>query len=72
MGKENNAIKRWAILSGIAFQMGAIIYLFVQLGKWLDKEYSDGGRTFLIIATLAGVAVSLFLVLKQTNQLNSK
>jgi len=46
-----------------------IIYLFVQLGKWLDTNYSDG-NVFLIICTLFGVGLSLFGVLKQTNSLN--
>ena len=71
MPKKNNAIKRWAVLSGIAIQMGVIIYLFVQLGKWLDLQYSEGGKTYLIICTLFGVGASLFLVVKQTKDLNS-
>lgn len=71
MSKDSNPVKRWAILSGIAIQMGVIIYLFVQLGKWLDQKYMHGGKTFLIIGTLLGVAISLFLVVKQTKDLNS-
>ncbi|MDA9290277.1 AtpZ/AtpI family protein [bacterium] len=67
--KPINSIRRWAALSGIAIQMGVIIYLFVQLGKWLDTNYSDG-NVFLIICTLFGVGLSLFGVLKQTNSLN--
>lgn len=66
-----DGVKRWAILSGIAIQMGVIIYLFVQLGKWLDATYTEGSKTFLVICTLIGVGVSLFLVVKQTNSLNS-
>jgi len=69
--KKDNGLKRWAILSGIGIQMGVIIYLFVKLGQWLDDKYSDGGKTFLIICTLVGVGASLFLVIKQTNKLNS-
>tara|TARA_B100001059_G_C17703557_1_gene511463 strand:- start:775 stop:990 length:216 start_codon:yes stop_codon:yes gene_type:complete len=67
--KPINGIRRWAALSAIAIQMGVIIYLFVQLGKWLDANYSDS-KVFLIICTLSGVALSLFGVLKQTNRLN--
>jgi len=67
-----DSIKRWAVLSGIAIQMGVIIYLFVQLGKWLDSKYMEGGKLFLVLCTLIGVGASLFLVVKQTNQLNSK
>ncbi|NND89053.1 MAG: AtpZ/AtpI family protein [Flavobacteriaceae bacterium] len=51
--------------------MGAIIFLCVQLGKWLDATYGAAdSKLFLILCTLFGVAASLFLVLKQTNRLN--
>lgn len=67
--KPTNGIKRWAALSAIAIQMGVIIYLFVQLGKWLDVRY-NGSNLFLVICTLFGVGISLYAVLKQTNRLN--
>jgi Putative F0F1-ATPase subunit Ca2+/Mg2+ transporter len=71
---DNNSpsgVKRWLILTAIGLEMGAIIYLFVQLGKWLDATYGDlESKLYLILCTLFGVAVSLFLVLKQTNRLN--
>ncbi|WP_432412239.1 AtpZ/AtpI family protein [Rasiella sp. SM2506] len=64
-------VKRWLVLSAIGLEMGVIIYLFVQLGKWLDASYGDAdSKLYLIICTLFGVAASLFLVLKQTNRLN--
>ncbi len=68
--KDNNGIKRWAILSGIGIQMGVIIYLFVKGGIWLDATYNPEGKAYTIIATLLGVGISLFLVLQQTNRLN--
>ncbi|WP_262706685.1 AtpZ/AtpI family protein [Mangrovimonas spongiae] len=72
MGKKpnkNNQLKNLATLSGIAIQMGVTIYLFVLLGKWLDTKFTQG-KLFLIICTLLGVAVSLYVVLKQVNKLN--
>jgi len=68
--KGKNSIRRWAILSGIGIQMGAIIYLFVKGGVWLDGTYNPEGKLYTIIGTLLGVAISLFLVLQQTNRLN--
>ncbi len=68
---KNNSVKRWAALSAIGIEMGAIIYVFVKLGTWLDQQYNPGGKLFTIIFTLIGVAGSLFLVLKHTNRLNS-
>jgi len=72
MGKKGKGgLKRWAALGAIAIEMGVIIYLFVQLGKWLDATYNNDGRLFIILCTLAGVALSLVLVVNQTNRLNS-
>jgi hypothetical protein len=68
--KDDNGVKRWAILSGIGIQMGVIIYLFVKAGNWLDFNYNSEGKIYTILFTLLGVAISLFLVLKQTNRLN--
>ena len=62
-------LKNIAILSGIAIQMGVTIYLFVLLGKWLDKNYNDGEKLYIIIMTLLGVAISLYAVLKQVNRI---
>ncbi|GAB5400707.1 MAG: hypothetical protein Aureis2KO_22920 [Aureisphaera sp.] len=69
--KKNSGLKRWAVLSAIAIEMGVIIYLFVKLGKWLDTQYDPDGKLFLILSTLTGVGISMFLVVKQTNKLNS-
>lgn len=68
--KKENQLKNFAILSGVAFQMGATIYLFVLLGKWLDSKYNDGEKLFIIISTLFGVAASLYVVIKQLNRIN--
>jgi len=52
--------------------MGITIYLFVLLGKWLDSEYNNGDKLFVIISTLLGVAVSLYVIVQQLNRINSK
>ena len=73
MRKQNSQkkpLKNALILTGIAFQMGATIYLFVLLGRWLDTNYNNGDKMYIIITTLSGVAISLYAVLKQTNKLN--
>ena len=57
-------------LTGITAQMGVTIYLFVMLGEWLDTTYNNNEKGFVIVTTLVGVSVSLYLVLKQTNKLN--
>lgn len=54
---------------GIGLQMGVTIYLFVLLGKWLDTNYNEGEKLYVIILTLLGVAISLYAVLKQVNRI---
>ncbi|WP_243652160.1 AtpZ/AtpI family protein [Mariniflexile fucanivorans] len=63
-------LKNAVILTGIAFQMGITIYLFIMLGKWLDVKFSNGGKLFLIIGTLLGVAIALYVVLQQLKKFN--
>ena len=67
--KPKGPLKNAAILMGIGLQMGVTIYLFVLLGKWLDTNYNDGEKLYIIIMTLLGVAVSLYTVLKQVNRI---
>ena len=67
--KKGSPLKNAIQLSGIGIQMGVIIYVFVLLGKWLDTNYNDGDKLFVIILTLLGVAASLYVVLKQLNRI---
>ena len=62
-------LKNVAALMGIGIQMGVTIYLFVLLGKWLDTNYNNGEKLYIIIMTLLGVAISLYAVLKQINRI---
>lgn len=71
MSKPKNKAKYWLTLTGIGAQMGVIIYLGAQGGKWLDEKYSTENNAFTIICTLLAVVISLYFVVKQTNKLNS-
>ena len=68
---QKKPLKNALVLTGVAFQMGATIYLFVMLGKWLDNTYINGARAYVIVATLMGVGISLYLTVKQLNRINS-
>ena len=60
----------WLSLSGIAIQMGVIIYLGAWGGKKLDEVYSEGGNTYTVILTLLAVAIAMYLVVRQTKNLH--
>lgn len=61
---------RYLELMGIAAQMGITIFLGAYLGKWLDLKYPSGKKWYTILLTLLSVAIALYMVLKQVNNLN--
>jgi len=68
--KKDKGLKNVAILSGIAFEMGAIIFLAAKGGKWLDDHYQFEKRIFTVVATLLGVAISIWIVLRQLKRIH--
>ncbi|TFG72933.1 MAG: AtpZ/AtpI family protein [Flavobacteriales bacterium] len=58
-----------AVLSGIAFEMGAIIFLAAKGGIWLDTHFQTEKRIYTAIATLLGVAISIWVVLRQLKRI---
>lgn len=66
--KKNN-LRNIAMLSGIAFEMGAIIFLAAKGGIWLDEHYQTEKRIYTAIATLLGVAIAIWLVLRQLKRI---
>ncbi|UOB16009.1 AtpZ/AtpI family protein [Abyssalbus ytuae] len=69
--KPKKQLKNLALLSGIAFQMGATIYLGAYGGKWLDAHYNTTEKKpFTIVCTLLAVGISLYIVLQQVKKLH--
>lgn len=66
--KDNNKksqLRNWAIFTGIAFQMGATIFICAWIGKELDQQYSGGNKWFTIGFVLFGLVASVYIVLQQ-------
>jgi hypothetical protein len=51
--------------------MGVIIYLGHRIGLWGAQYLGMTTKLPEIIGTLAGVALALYLVVRQTNKLNT-
>lgn len=66
---KKSTLRHAAALTGVAFEMGIIIYLAVQGGTWLDTQYPNEHRIFTLIATLLGVVVSIWVVLQQLKRI---
>ncbi len=69
---KKSPISRYARFSGIAFQMGATIFLGAYLGRYLDDKYPSNKKWFTIGLTLFAVAISLYNILRQLNKINAE
>lgn len=68
--KDDNGLKKWAIFSGIAIQMGVVIALGAFLGVFLDKKFPNEYSAYTIICSLAGVFLAMYSVIKQLQKFN--
>ena len=72
MSKQDKPLKNFAALSGLGVQMGVIIYVLVRIGKWLDVYLSFPKKIFVAIGAITGVALGLYVVLKQLKKIQNK
>ena len=72
MSKQDKPLKNFAALSGLGVQMGVIIYVLVRIGKWLDAYLNLPKKIFVAIGAIIGVAVGLYVLLKQLKKIQNK
>lgn len=65
-----NNKNKWIALINIPIQMGVCIFLFVWLGNYLDERFLSENRIYVKICTLVGVAIALYLVNRQVQEIN--
>ena len=61
---KQSGLQSYGRYSGLAFQMIAIILAFVWAGKKIDEIYFQGQSIFIIILSLIGVFIAMYVVLK--------
>ncbi len=59
-----SGLSNYGRYSGLAFQMIAIILAFVWMGKKIDEKFFPGKTIFIIILSLIGIFIALYVVLK--------
>ena len=65
--KRNN---KWLTLINIPIQMGAIVFAFAWLGKWLDLKYLNPHNIYVKILTLIGIALAFYNINRQLRDIN--
>jgi uncharacterized membrane protein YfcA len=68
--RGKKTFNKYIALTGIAFQMGATIFLCAYAGKKLDAYYELDKKWFTMGFILFGVTASIYLVIKQLNRIN--
>ena len=70
--KKKKQLRKFAQLSGVAFQMGVTIYLGAYFGKKLDIYFETSNKIFTLILTLAALLISLYSIIQQLKKINDK
>lgn len=68
--KPKKRPKAWAVLSGVAVQMGATLYLASRAGKALDAHW-DTGRVFTLILLMLVLFLNMYWLVKYLERFNS-
>lgn len=64
--KRKKVAKTYMHLSGIGFQMAAIIGLGAYGGWWADERTAGGFPIFTLVGSLGGVAMAMYILFKET------
>ena len=72
MPNQDNPLKNFIKLSGLGIQIGVIVYIFIYFGKWIDLYLNNNTKTFVAIGAITGVALSLYVVLKQLEKIHKE
>lgn len=64
--EPKKTVNKYLQLSGIAFQMMAIMLVFIWLGRKADERWNVSETNyFTLLGTLVGLGASLYLILQQ-------
>ncbi len=69
---KQSGLQSYGRYSGLAFQMVVIILAFVWAGKKIDEIYFQGRTIFIIVLSLIGVFIAMYVVLKEFLNISKK
>ncbi len=68
---KNKQPNPFLIFTGLAFQIGATIYLGNQFGIWLDMKFEKSNELFMKAFTLLSVFASIYSVIATVKKISS-
>ena len=68
--KKRKQLLKYARFSGIAFQLGATIYLAAYVGKWLDNKFLMEKKIFTYTLIVVGLIATIWSINRQLIKIN--
>ena len=60
--------KNWLIFSGLAFQIGIVMYIMVYLGRWIQEKWDVSSKWPLLVTSSIGLVLVLIIITKKANR----
>ena len=70
--KKRKQLLKYARFSGIAFQLGATIYLAAYVGKWLDNKFLMEKKIFTLTLIVVGLIATIWSINRQLKKINEE
>jgi len=68
---KKNPYGKYLQLTSIAFQMMAIMFVFIWFGQKADEKWNSSDTNYYtLLGTLVGLGVSLYTILQQLKRIN--
>ena len=58
----------WLIFSGLAFQIGIVMYIMVYLGRWIQEKWEITYSWPTLVLSSIGLILVLLVLIKQGNR----
>ena len=60
--------RNWLIFSGLAFQIGTVMYMMIYLGGWIQEKWDISSNWPTLITSSTGLVLVLLIIITQGNR----
>ena len=60
--------RNWLIFSGLAFQIGTVMYIMIYLGGWIQEQWDISSKWPTWLTSSIGLILVLLIIIKQGNR----
>jgi len=60
--------KNWLIFSGLAFQIGTIMYIMIYLGGWIQEKWDIASKFPKLATSSIGLVLVIIIIIKQSKR----